>query len=64
MEPAWNVEDYRTIFAKDEPSAAVFYLHIISFIYGIISLISGFWIQLIICITVFLFSLTLKFSHP
>ena len=64
IQPAWNADDFQMPSSKMEPSAAAGYLSIIAIIYGILSLIMGYWIPLILCIVVFFLSLTMKFDHP
>ena len=64
MQPAWNADNFQMPVIKMDPSAAGGYLWMIAVIYGIVSLIFGFWIPLIICVIVFILSLTMKFPHP
>jgi len=64
IQPAWNTDNFLMPSTKMEPSAAAGYLSIISIIYGIVSLFFGIWIPLIICVIVFILSLTMKFPHP
>jgi len=64
IQPAWSADDFQTVVAKTDPSAAAFYLAIISVVYGIVSLILGNWIPVILCVIVFILSLTMKFQHP
>jgi len=64
IQPAWSVDNFQMPTTKMEPSAAAGYLSIISIVYGIVSLLLGSWIPLIICIIVFILSLTMKFPHP
>jgi len=64
MQRAWSADNYQTIVAKVEPSAAGGYLWVIAVIYGIVSIIFGFWIPLIICVIAFILSFTMKFPHP
>jgi len=64
MQPAWNADNFQMPSTKLDPSAATGYLWVIAVIYGIVSVIYGFWIPLIICVIVFILALTMKFSHP
>jgi len=64
MQIAWNADNFQMPFTKMDPSAAGGYLGMIAAIYGVVCLIFGFWIPLIICIIVFILSLTMKFPHP
>lgn len=64
IQPAWHAEDFQTVVAKTDPSAAAGYVSVISLIYGIVSLFLGNWIPAIICVVVFIISLTMKFQHP
>lgn len=64
IQPAWSAEDFQTVAAKTDPSAAAGYLSIISIGYGIVSLILGYWIPAILCVVAFFLSLTMKFKHP
>ena len=64
IQPAWNVNNFQTILAKTDPSAASGYLWVISVIYGIISLFLGNWIPFGICMVAFIIVLTMKFPHP
>lgn len=64
IQPAWNVDSFQMPTTKMEPSAAAGYLSILSAVYGIVCLFLGIWIPLIICIIVFILSLTMKFPHP
>ena len=64
VQPAWSAEDFQTVVAKTDPSAAGGYLAIISIGYGIFSIILGYWIPAIICVIAFILSLTMEFQHP
>ena len=64
IQPAWRAEDFQTVVAKTDPSAAAGYLSIISIGYGIVSLVLGNWIPAIICVIAFILSLTMRFHHP
>ncbi len=64
IQPAWNADNFIMSSTKMEPSAAAGYLAIISIGYGIVSIFLGGWIPLIICVFVFVLSLTMKFPHP
>jgi hypothetical protein len=64
IQPAWNADNFLMPSTKMDPSAAAGYLSIISIIYGIASLFFGTWIPLIICVIIFILSLTIKFPHP
>jgi len=64
MQLSWNADNFQMPVTKMDSSAAGGYLWMIAVIYGIACLIFGFWIPLIICIIVFILSLTMKFPHP
>jgi hypothetical protein len=64
IQPAWSAEYFQTLVAKTDPSAAAFYVTIISVIYGIVSLVLGNWIPAIICLIALILSLTMRFQHP
>ena len=64
IQPVWKAEAFQTVVTKTDPSAAAGYLSIISIIYGIVSLVLGNWIPAIICVVVFILSLTMRFNHP
>jgi hypothetical protein len=63
IQPAWNADNFLMSSSKMEPSAAAGYLSVISIIYGIVSLVLGNWIPFIICVIIFILSLTMKFPH-
>jgi len=64
IQPTWNADDFQMPSTTMEPSAAGGHISIISVIYGIVSIILGNWISLILCVLVFVLSLTMKFPHP
>jgi hypothetical protein len=64
IQPAWSAEDFQTVVAKTDPSAAAGYLAIISILYGIVSLVLANWIPAIICVVALIISLTMRFRHP
>lgn len=64
IQTAWNADNFQMPSIKMEPSAAAGYVSIISIVYGIVSLFLGIWIPLIICVIVFILSLTLRLQHP
>jgi len=64
IQPGWNIDTVKTKTIKMEPSAAAGWVAIISAVYGLISIIFGNWIQLILCVVIFLLSLTMKFERP
>ena len=65
IQPIWlkRKDTLKMKLIKLEPSAAGGWISIISVVYGIISLIMGNWIQFIICIGIFILSLTMRFPH-
>jgi len=64
IQPGWSTNTVKMKTIKMEPSAAAGWVVIISVIYGLISIIFGNWIEFILCVVIFLLSLTMKFERP
>ncbi len=64
VQSTWNANNFKMPATKMDPSAAGGYLSMIAVIYGIVSLIFGFWVPFIICVIIFILSLTMIFPHP
>jgi len=63
IQPAWNENRFKMKSTKIEPSAAAGWIAITSIIYGIISIVFGNWILVVLCLGIFILSLTMKFPH-
>ena len=66
IQSSWSsqVDSLRMHFIKQDPSAATGWVSIISAIYGIIAIFLGHWIIVLICIGLFILSLTMRFPYP